>query len=607
MKKQKGIRFLSLLLALIMVVAIIPATTIKAEAATATEQFVTRCYQVTLGRKPDKQGLKYWTEQLDNGGKVGSVVANGFLFSDEYLAKKKSNKAYINDLYKLFMDRKPDEDGYNYWNYKLKNGESRQAVFAGFANSKEFSDICVANNITAGYFSDNYDIEQVNNVNLFVARLYKITLGRIGDKDGQEYWVKGLLEGKITGADCAVNFINSKEYVNKKLSSEEYVDNLYMAFMNREADYYGRKDWVGALEMKTKTRDQVLEGFVNSTEFKQICNKYKIKQGSYTATDIADLSKKKKYKKFTLDGDAKHLYTFHDFSYLESDKYFLFVEKDISIPGDFAKNLDLIINEVEKQLDLDICMQENENVVFGDTMTSYHGFNPWEGKKSRGKLAIYLATDPHGEGYISWAFNGEAFFVMYETFSEELWNSIPEYRDNPWRRNEYIDYTTIAHELTHAIALRNAGMTDIVTEGIAEYMGREVVNSLAKKYPQFRDCRDKRYLYDNSIPEAVNAKNAERIFVGDYQEISHADRGAEYVTGMYLCYFLKERYGSKFYGDYSRLIKKKKLDYNSLEDGKEVTQKYADAMKELFGDDVFKDFGNWCVKNNHLQELGGVW
>ena len=33
---------------------------------------------------------------------------------------------------------------------------------------------------------------------------------------------------------------------------------------------------------------------------------------------------------------------------------------------------------------------------------------------------------------------------------------------------------------------------------------------------------------------------------------------------------------------------------------------FAEAMKDAFGDDIFIRFGDWCVENNVLQALDGV-
>lgn len=307
-KADCKIRLLGAFLSLLMVLSVITLPTLKPKASAGTiDDFVKRCYQVTLDRGPDSNGFAYWKGKLLNGEAVGIEVAYGFLFSPEYTNKNKSESAYVKDLYTLFMGRDPEESGYNYWMNQFKEGKSRLDVFAGFANSQEFYDICASYGITAGRYVMGYDRDTINNVNLFVERLYKTCLGRIGDRGGQEDWTEKLIKKQITGSDCAKSFIFSPEYTNKGLSDKDYVENLYKALMGRASDANGKKDWLNNIN-NGMTRDQVFEGFVNSPEFDNICKTYGINRGSYKATDVpkykvGDIIK---YGKYEQDGNTSN-------------------------------------------------------------------------------------------------------------------------------------------------------------------------------------------------------------------------------------------------------------------------------------------------------------
>ena len=297
MKKtfSNKMRALSIVLSLLMVLSVISFPTLKVKAEGGTlDDFVERCYTVTLDRPSDVDGFNYWKGKLLNGEAVGNEVAYGFLFSKEYTNKNKSNSAYVRDLYMLFMGRDPDESGYNDWMNQLDEGKSRLEVFAGFANSQEFYNLCDSYGITAGRWVNGYDRYQINNVNLFVERFYKTCLGRRGDRDGQRNWVEKLLKKEISGSECARSFIFSQEYTNKGLSDEEFVENLYIALMGRSSDASGKANWLNALA-SGKTRDEVFAGFVNSVEFANICKTYNIDKGSYTAKNVGD-----KYTNFTM-------------------------------------------------------------------------------------------------------------------------------------------------------------------------------------------------------------------------------------------------------------------------------------------------------------------
>jgi len=284
-KKANTTRVLSVVLSLLIVLSVISIPTFKAKAAGTVDDFVERCYTVTLDRGSDPDGFADWKGQLLNGKSVGTNIAYGFLFSAEYKNKNKSDEDYVKDLYMLFMGREADEGGFSDWVGKLKEGKSREEVFAGFANSKEFYNLCEEYGITAGYYAPGFDRNQVNNVNLFVERLYQTCLGRRGDRDGQKDWVSKLLNKQITGIECARSFVQSKEYINKGLSDEDYVENMYKAMMGRASDEGGKNSWLNGL-MDGMTRDEVFEGFANSSEFAKICETYKIEKGSYTAKDI---------------------------------------------------------------------------------------------------------------------------------------------------------------------------------------------------------------------------------------------------------------------------------------------------------------------------------
>ena len=282
-KQNKAKRIISLILLLAMIITMLSVTTVSAFAAEdGVAGFVQRCYQVTLNREPDETGYADWTGKLTSGEMDGATVAWGFVFSDEYTNANKDNGAFVTDMYTLFLDRTPDEEGYNDWVGKMEAGADRQEIFYGFANSVEFFNICTDYGVTAGYFTTEYNKDQVNAVNMFVARMYRICFGRLGDQGGQADWTSKLLRGELTGIDCAAGFINSNEYQNLNLSNDDYIRNMYRTFLGREADEEGFNGWVSQLE-EGHTRDEIFAGFANSTEFQSICDGYGIVRGDYTA------------------------------------------------------------------------------------------------------------------------------------------------------------------------------------------------------------------------------------------------------------------------------------------------------------------------------------
>ncbi|MBR6880095.1 MAG: DUF4214 domain-containing protein [Clostridiales bacterium] len=241
--------------------------------------FVTRMYQVCLGRKPDANGLKDWTGQLTGGKATGISVSFGFIFSKELQEKNVSNDEYIEIMYQAFFGRKSDPTGKQYWLDKMNGGMSRSDLFAGFANSKEFYDLCRSYGIIAGTYVPGQDRNRVAQVNLFVERLYNVVLGRTCDQTGMENWTNNLLKGSITGIQAAYGFFFSPEYEGKRKTYTQYVTDLYNALMGRGPDDTGRSYWLGRM-YSGATKEMVFNGFALSQEFKGICSGYGIVQGS---------------------------------------------------------------------------------------------------------------------------------------------------------------------------------------------------------------------------------------------------------------------------------------------------------------------------------------
>lgn len=116
-------------------------------------------------------------------------------------------------------------------------------------------------------------------VKSFVERMYTVALGRGSDTDGLAYWCKELAGNKQNAADIAYGFFFSTEYKQKNRSNEQFVDDLYETILGRKADPEGKDAWVKALK-NGRSRESVLAGFVNSTEFSGMCDEYNIPRGT---------------------------------------------------------------------------------------------------------------------------------------------------------------------------------------------------------------------------------------------------------------------------------------------------------------------------------------
>ena len=253
------------------------------------EDFVTRFYELCLGRSPDFAGLNGWVNALLDQSKAGADVALGFVFSQEFLNQNTTNEEYLTVLYEAFFNRQPDQGGWDSWLSELNSGTSRADVLNGFIYAQEFKNLC-----------DVYGIIAVkpppNDVEAFVTRFYQLCLDRNPDPAGLDLWVNNLLNQIQGGADVAEGFIYSQEFINKNKTNSEYLLILYNAFFNRDADQAGWDAWLAELN-SGRDRGEVLDGFIYSQEFAGLCNAYGIipvietcqnVAGTWSVTEISD-------------------------------------------------------------------------------------------------------------------------------------------------------------------------------------------------------------------------------------------------------------------------------------------------------------------------------
>lgn len=104
-------------------------------------RYVNRLYRQLLGRNGDEHGLNTWCANIQQGKKTPEQVAISFLNSTEFKGKNLDNSDYIKTLYRTFLGREYDQQGYNNWMKKLSSGVSRDEIARQFAGSQEFKKI----------------------------------------------------------------------------------------------------------------------------------------------------------------------------------------------------------------------------------------------------------------------------------------------------------------------------------------------------------------------------------------------------------------------------------------------------------------------------------
>ena len=242
--------------------------------------FITRCYEIILGREPDAGGLKTWYNELNSGRKSASEIIDRFVNSKEFLGKNYSPEDAVDILYRTMLGRNADPAGKANWVSKLENGQTLANVINGFCFSREFRGLCDSYGIRAGFVNiENTDTTPEGKIKAFVQRCYRIILDREADPNGMQTWYEQLSSGKKAAAEIIDRFVNSPEFSGKRYNPNDSVEILYKAMLGRGSDAAGKANWVNKLNFGQPFA-VVINGFCVSKEFTGICAAYGIRPGS---------------------------------------------------------------------------------------------------------------------------------------------------------------------------------------------------------------------------------------------------------------------------------------------------------------------------------------
>lgn len=109
-------------------------------AAHAEDQGLARLYMAVFDRRPDADGFRYWDKEMERGMRFEEVTDN-FLSSQEFKTTygSLSNASFVNQLYLNVLDRQADQSGLSWWMSQLDGQQmQRQDVVRGFSDSAEF-------------------------------------------------------------------------------------------------------------------------------------------------------------------------------------------------------------------------------------------------------------------------------------------------------------------------------------------------------------------------------------------------------------------------------------------------------------------------------------
>ncbi|NOQ65047.1 MAG: DUF4214 domain-containing protein [Methyloprofundus sp.] len=100
--------------------------------------FVRRFYINILGRDAEQEGLDFWVANLVNSTINAGELAQGFFFSQEFIAQAHDDSRFVEIAYETILGRVSDESGKIFWIGQLNSGVSREELIGEFINSVEF-------------------------------------------------------------------------------------------------------------------------------------------------------------------------------------------------------------------------------------------------------------------------------------------------------------------------------------------------------------------------------------------------------------------------------------------------------------------------------------
>jgi len=170
--------------------------------------------------------------------------------------------AFVDQTYLDLLGRAPSSGERSLWAAALANGTADRADLVESARRG----------------SDGTDVVDPT------VRLYRAFLQRTPDAGGLRFWVSRKRAGTWTITRMADHFASSSEFLRKygTLTNRQFVTRIYTDVMGRNADPGGVDYWTRQLDLRRKSRGQVMVGFSESSEYRR-------KQAEITDVSVASI------------------------------------------------------------------------------------------------------------------------------------------------------------------------------------------------------------------------------------------------------------------------------------------------------------------------------
>jgi hypothetical protein len=112
-----------------------------------------------------------------------------------------------------------------------------------------------------------------------VTRLYHVFLDRAPEQEEVDGWTAQIESGALSAGQAAAGFIFSPEFIDRNMCNSHFLDYLYLGLFNRAADEGGKDGWTFYLD-EGWSREMVVQGFLMSPEFFNLCEAYEVNPGA---------------------------------------------------------------------------------------------------------------------------------------------------------------------------------------------------------------------------------------------------------------------------------------------------------------------------------------
>ena len=245
---------------------------------TRLSRFVTNLYYGALQRDPTSTELQNGINSLASAGATGgysqlltavSQLARSLFTSTNYEYNTgRSDSQYTADLYYAYLQRGPDDGGLGWWVSQIP-GSGRANVCNAFEGSSEFQTL--VSTLYGSASSDNQRAED------FVTKAYRGALGR--DPNSTELQTNrdalnsAVAQGVAAVQGQAETFVRglvNAQVNDYSISDQQFVTNLYEAFLQRGPDTGGLNFWTSIASGGSSNRQNVLNAFATCGGFREL-------------------------------------------------------------------------------------------------------------------------------------------------------------------------------------------------------------------------------------------------------------------------------------------------------------------------------------------------